>query len=508
MSYFSSEKHFFLTSFFALLSLFFANSVLAEIYSVDSINFGANSLTYDSTQDLYFLDVNLTQQYSYNYIEDNLKLGGALEGYRYATTQEISRLTNNWMNYGDTIKNDRDWLSGLVDLLGVTEESSGVSQTWGFTQGATLGRDPVPQDRAPGVRIMDYPDIPNNGDQVRYQSLPRNSIETAGHFLVEDDVTFYGVFIGVNDPPNRNTVANGESDALSLMGAFDYYLDSLGYEHELESYFGAYNLEENEDDDFFDPDDNFIETGGLDLEYIKEIVSEKLSIMDANDVFIFYTSSHGGEASESSAPEYINDEFLLLGEDVLTDDTLASLLNDYENLQKWVILDACNAGGFWFDDYWEGYNIDEAGGDYDLEHVYNTALFATAPEDEPGYMDDEGRGYLTLALEQILRRINWTYDDRLTVDLLQEYLAEYNNSHIFERDSEFVSYKYNIYPDTKLNPSDVSIAFYTNDSISKDTNVSPVPEPSSFLSLYVGILMTLFILRHKRNTRAILLNRF
>lgn len=118
-------------------------SQAAMISSADHSTFGTDSLTYDSVQGLYFLDLVHTLDETYDYVFSELGTGGEYEGFRFATEQEVINLVNNWgfsptaMAGVETVGNTGgDQISGLVDLVTPTRivipsfrESNGVTGT-------------------------------------------------------------------------------------------------------------------------------------------------------------------------------------------------------------------------------------------------------------------------------------------------------------------------------------------------------------------------------------------
>ncbi|OHB66248.1 MAG: hypothetical protein A2Y77_04765 [Planctomycetes bacterium RBG_13_62_9] len=133
--------------------------------------------------------------------------------------------------------------------------------------------------------------------------------------------------------------------------------------------------------------------GGIRLNAIQSAIATLASEMVAGDVFMVYVSSHGGSfPSGSETTANPGDEFVVLG-NLLTDDDLTSLLGGMDDIEKWVLLDTCNAGGFWGDN-----NPNDAG---DLEKLANIGLLAAAYEDGEyanAWSDEAGRGYFNLGL--------------------------------------------------------------------------------------------------------------
>jgi hypothetical protein len=178
----------------------------------------------------------------------------------------------------------------------------------------------------------------------------------------------YGLFLGVEDWD-----AEGNVDALSLYSTV------------------AASLSNFKDGITLAPS----MAGGIRRDAIQNAVATLKGEMKPGDVFMVYASSHGGSYPPDTNPETTanpGDEFLALRPN-LTDDDLTSLLGGMDDIEKWVLLDACNSGGFWGDN-----NPDDAG---DLEKLSNIGLFAAAYEDgeyATAWSDDDGRGYFSFAL--------------------------------------------------------------------------------------------------------------
>lgn len=103
--------------------LFNSSAIAANVDFIDN-----NSFTTDKTSGLDWLDVTTTHNMSYNEVSSQFGSGGAYEGWRYATTNELVTLIYNWS--GLTVSSapnaqtfhteGSDSIDGLVDLLGST----------------------------------------------------------------------------------------------------------------------------------------------------------------------------------------------------------------------------------------------------------------------------------------------------------------------------------------------------------------------------------------------------
>lgn len=124
----------------AAAAMLVAPPAAAQIFSGDS-SFGPDTVTIDAAQGLEFLDLTVTQGEDYAVVENALGPGGAYEGWRFATREELRRLTNNWgfspevpADFQGTLIADTpaDQLQGLVDLVGVTAPGIQTRRSSGF----------------------------------------------------------------------------------------------------------------------------------------------------------------------------------------------------------------------------------------------------------------------------------------------------------------------------------------------------------------------------------------
>ena len=72
-----------------LAVLLVAPAALAELASIDDPVFGPGALTRDNATGLDWLDLTVTQDQSFNQVTARLGAGGDLQGYRFATAQEL-----------------------------------------------------------------------------------------------------------------------------------------------------------------------------------------------------------------------------------------------------------------------------------------------------------------------------------------------------------------------------------------------------------------------------------
>ncbi|MCP5250364.1 MAG: PEP-CTERM sorting domain-containing protein [Burkholderiales bacterium] len=92
----------------------------------------------DENTGLDWLDLTLTVNQSYNYINSQFVIGGLYQGWRYATGSEINVLLSNYSgvttvnNYNNYIYYSNNIIDGLVQLFGSTLDSN-----WHYVYGVT-----------------------------------------------------------------------------------------------------------------------------------------------------------------------------------------------------------------------------------------------------------------------------------------------------------------------------------------------------------------------------------
>ena len=142
-------------------------------------------------------------------------------------------------------------------------------------------------------------------------------------------------------------------------------------------------------------------TGGIPQSQIESAINEVKSKMKDGDTLFLYIVSHG--ARDLIGPETTatyGDEVLKVGphdigdDDYLTDDELYLALKDIDGINKWVIIDACESGGFWGNKY----SHDEG----DLEKLKNIYFMAAAEEGKDGYYLHDGITILANAIENAM----------------------------------------------------------------------------------------------------------
>ena len=182
--------------------------------------FGEGALTVDTDKGLKFLDVTFTKGQSYTQI--STELCGVYQGFRFATEEEVLNLVGNAGFIPDNYSEDT--LSGLVGMLGVTAQSSGIYSANGMVESGDATRPKI-------VRIMDYPTTSSNRDQIRTgQTVPRDySASWYGAFLVKTDI------FACNEPPvadaggDQSVIEIGTTVLLDGTQSWDNDGDDLAY---------------------------------------------------------------------------------------------------------------------------------------------------------------------------------------------------------------------------------------------------------------------------------------
>ncbi|MBN1506185.1 MAG: caspase family protein [Sedimentisphaerales bacterium] len=270
------------------------------------------------------------------------------------------------------VDSDRPWSLGLefsgqkygnstLDMSGsVYDSDRSLIQSFGWTfssQDNWLGTERDSASFSPGRYYLDLdlhvasqvslsvPPEPGQ-DPMRVESLATAQI-VADAAPREPGV--YGLFVGVDEDK-----AAGAADALKLYNTISTNLANWRD--------GLPLIRDTKD-------------GGVTSEEIEIVVNRLLDEMSPGDTFIFYGAGHGTGKGNVGATDHqdettvnTGDEALLLSanaNDYLFDDTLTRILSSakMQEMQKWVILDACGSGGFWGNN-----NPDDEG---DLEKLTN-----------------------------------------------------------------------------------------------------------------------------------------
>ncbi|MES9957094.1 MAG: PEP-CTERM sorting domain-containing protein [Sedimenticola sp.] len=103
--------------FFALM--FFSTISSSALVSVNDAIHGVDSATYDERTGLTWLDLTATKGVSYDAVLANMSIGGAYEGWRYATVDEVTSLWDS--AGGNGVYEDPSDGGAIAQYSGITE---------------------------------------------------------------------------------------------------------------------------------------------------------------------------------------------------------------------------------------------------------------------------------------------------------------------------------------------------------------------------------------------------
>ncbi len=192
---------------FSVLSLFlFFNTVNAALLSADDSLFGSGSITIDTSTNLAWLDLSITEGISFNKVSNELESGGLYAGYRFASPDEVFLLfvaaqipdinvPGDFANYGTT-ENSSPALT-LIELMGpsyqvqtgdvLLSEIAGFSSQHVLVNGFDLIQMPYATVRE-GVITQEgtqsFGEVFTTGSSI----FPSNSYEGVGSWLVKPAV--------------------------------------------------------------------------------------------------------------------------------------------------------------------------------------------------------------------------------------------------------------------------------------------------------------------------------
>lgn len=166
---------------------------------------------------------------------------------------------------------------------------------------------------------------------------------------------------------------------------------------------------------------------------IEAAIREMKIPMKAGDIFVIYIAGHGWrdywpkeeEPDQRDEVIRLNAKSELRDKNQLTDDELKSFLVDMPDINKLVLLDACQAGGFWDD----------------LEQLEKIAMIAAAPtgKDMLYLPDQDGDPLFGLAIRKAWGFTSEMYlygdldeNHTLTVSELAEWIENYPNQTVCE----------------------------------------------------------------------------
>lgn len=176
--------------------------------------------TIDTYQNLEWLDLTESLNLSYNYVESQFGTGGAFEGWRHATGDEVALLFSNAgfpAPYSSSPASTA--MSDLIAMLGVTYENptyavSGSYRAAGGYYNDTTSPPPASQSRVGyaflGIddRVFDVTPPPVSVYDYNYASIepdqlsPSSSYDTDGNWLVHE-------YVAVPEPMALALLATG-----------------------------------------------------------------------------------------------------------------------------------------------------------------------------------------------------------------------------------------------------------------------------------------------------------
>ncbi|MBU4205226.1 PEP-CTERM sorting domain-containing protein [Patescibacteria group bacterium] len=283
----------------------------------------------------------------------------------------------------------------------------------------------------------------------------------------------YGVFIGVND-------SNGVSGDL----------DATDFRNQLVAA------------SILDLENTVLLTGAsIPKSEVEDAINGLIPSLEPNDTFFFFFSGHGGSfLNNDETTTTTPDEHMFLGgSDRMTDDEITELLDNIDQVEKWIFLDSCHSGGFW------GNN--NTGDNGDLETLSNLALFAAAQEDTNSFAGVDGRGLYSNALIDAFSYdgdfldSDGDHDGFVVFDELDSYLSGWawtnglDGTDVIIKDensddNEISKFYLSDWVPLSIHDDDFdgSINFYAYLDPNAETNSAPIPEPSTILLLGSGFV--------------------
>ena len=143
-------------------------------------------------------------------------------------------------------------------------------------------------------------------------------------------------------------------------------------------------------------------SGNLTQGFIEKSIKNILDNMKSGETFILYVTTHGStdvvgaETTASRGDELLALKTSVIGNLLINDNELTSLLKPYSGINKMVLIDSCHSGGFW------GNNNSQDSGD--LEKISRTAMVASASETGDSNYDKDGLPLITVALTRGFHR--------------------------------------------------------------------------------------------------------
>lgn len=176
--------------------------VIAELQTADLYETGDALLTLDTSTDIEWLDLVVTDNYSFDEISALLAPGQPLEGFRYAVGSDLDVLQQSaglpsGIDIFMTIHSVVEKANALIGLLGITDESSTTWTSIGLT-----GEDSSVAEWKSLRLIL----VAKSGSYFRI---------TQGGVSAHDPAYFIGSFLIRNRPPEGNSlIADGDRDGM------------------------------------------------------------------------------------------------------------------------------------------------------------------------------------------------------------------------------------------------------------------------------------------------------
>lgn len=210
--------------------------------------------------------------------------------------------------------------------------------------------------------------ISDTSDEIYDSTVYLNNFLGAGP--LEEQQSIYGLFIGLD----WGAGLRGDLDAQNLSNAF---ANMVNFQESM--------IVEAQ-----------VSEGGISASQVENAISDLKDKMKDGDKLIVHAASHGSSFATGTETTLLpGDEYINLSPTTyFSDDALTLLLQDMDNIEKWVMLDVCHSGGFWGND-----NSNDIG---DLEKLQNIALFAGSAENRSAYSQSDGTGFFTNAIVDAL----------------------------------------------------------------------------------------------------------